>query len=659
MFGINNKHNTRLSTGVLKRKYLKEEDFNDFSSSDNDSDNSDSDTDFDDGENDNINKTVLAKDKLQYYKFLNKLFPSNYNKTQINKIKRQRLSNDDEELSEFKNDDTDDEEEEEEDKNNNDNKVFDNKEYTKLLLSDGLKNLFQNDDNNNKNINIILNLKDGKNNIINYDKPLTDNYSYNNLEDYENQYQEEEYEEEEEEDEEEGEEDNDNKNKSKKNKQNCNIIIDDTNNEQPPPISVSNKNYKKFNSILEDEQKESDYFKKKMTEKQQLNAIKKLNKIQKLSTIETPYIIHLINLNIPNSYKACALKKINLLRSMGSGFGNSEFYKVKSWVDSFIKIPFNKYNNLPISFVDGVDKCHDFMQNAKKTLDDVVYGLDDAKIQIMQLIGLWLVNPSAIGSAIGIKGPPGTGKTTLIKEGISKILNRPFELIALGGCGDSCFLDGHDYTYEGSKYGKIIDILIKAGCMNPVILFDELDKVSESPKGEEVIGVLTHLTDSTQNTNFTDKYMSEISLDMSKALYIFSYNDEKKINPILKDRMYKIETAGYKTKDKMIIAKDYLIPNVYKQAKFEKEDVVFTDEIIEYVINDFTEKEAGVRNLKRCFEIIYTKLNLYRLMKPDVNLFENSLKLKDKVTFPIKITREIVDNLINKSKDTMPYGMYN
>ena len=114
------------------------------------------------------------------------------------------------------------------------------------------------------------------------------------------------------------------------------------------------------------------------------------------------------------------------------------------------------------------------MQNAKKTLDDVVYGLDDAKIQIMQLIGLWLVNPNAIGSAIGIKGP---GKTTLIKEGISKILNRPFELIALGGCGDSCFLDGHDYTYEGSKYGKIIDILIKAGCMNPVILFDELDKV--------------------------------------------------------------------------------------------------------------------------------------------------------------------------------------
>ena len=138
----------------------------------------------------------------------------------------------------------------------------------------------------------------------------------------------------------------------------------------------------------------------------------------------------------------------------------------------------------------------------------------------MQLLGLWLVNPNAVGSAIAIKGPMGTGKTTLIKDGISKILNRPFALVALGGCGDSGFLDGHDYTYEGSKYGKIIDILIQAGCMNPIILFDELDKISDTPKGEEIVGVLTHLTD-VNKPSFADKYMSEISLDMSKAL-IFS-----------------------------------------------------------------------------------------------------------------------------------------
>ena len=368
-----------------------------------------------------------------------------------------------------------------------------------------------------------------------------------------------------------------------------------------------------------------------------------------------------MNIDIPDTYKACALRKINILRNMGGGFGNSEYYKIKSWIDAFMKIPFNKYNNLPITFSDGIDKCHDFMEIAKKTLDSVAYGLEDAKIQIMQMIGLWLVNPNAVGSAIAIKGPPGTGKTTLIKEGISKILNRPFAMIALGGCGDSGFLDGHDYTYEGSKYGKIIDILIQAGSMNPVILFDELDKISDNARGNEITGVLTHLTDSTQNSHFSDKYMSEISLDMSKALYIFSYNDESRVNHILKDRMYKIETKGYKTKDKLIISKNYLLPKIREQAKFEDNEIQFDDTILEYIINDFTEKESGVRNLKRCLEIIYTKLNLYRLMKPDINLFENSegFKLKEKISFPLTLTKSIIDNLINKSKDEIPYGMYN
>ena len=411
---------------------------------------------------------------------------------------------------------------------------------------------------------------------------------------------------------------------------------------------------------MNDKDKEAIYFKTKLSQTQQVNAIKTLKKIKSMSSIETPYLIHLINIDIPINYKACALRKINMLRSMGGGYGNSEYYKIKSWVDAFINIPFNKYNNLPITFADGIEKCHEFMEDAKKTLDNVVYGLDDAKIQIMQLLGLWLVNPNAVGSAIAITGPMGTGKTTLIKEGISRILNRPFALIALGGCGDSGFLDGHDYTYEGSKYGKIIDILIQTGSMNPVILFDELDKISDTPKGEEITGVLTHLTDTTQNNKFTDKYMSEISLDMSKALYIFSYNDEKRVNSILKDRMYKIETKGYKTKDKLVICRDYLLPSVYKQAKFEKDDIVLNDDILEYIIDNFTEKESGVRNLKRCLEIIYTKLNLYRLMKPDINLFVNSINLKEKVTFPFTLNQNIVDKLINKTnKNDIPFGMYN
>ena len=168
----------------------------------------------------------------------------------------------------------------------------------------------------------------------------------------------------------------------------------------------------------------------------------------------------------------------------------------------------------------------------------------------MQMVGQWIANPDAIGSAIAIHGPMGTGKTTLVKEGISKILNREFAFIALGGATDSSFLEGHSYTYEGSTWGKIVDIIIQCKSMNPVIYFDELDKVSDTPKGEEIIGILTHLTDTSQNSKFHDKYFSEIDFDLSKCLFIFSYNDERKVNPILRDRMYRINTTGYNKEEK-------------------------------------------------------------------------------------------------------------
>ena len=142
------------------------------------------------------------------------------------------------------------------------------------------------------------------------------------------------------------------------------------------------------------------------------------------------------------------------------------------------------------------------------------------------MLGELITNPKAIGCAIAIQGPMGTGKTTLVKEGISKILNRPFAFIALGGATDSSFLEGHGYTYEGSTWGKIVQILIDSKCMNPVIYFDELDKVSETPKGDEIINILMHITDSTQNSHFNDKYFGGIDFDLSKAIIIFSFNFE-------------------------------------------------------------------------------------------------------------------------------------
>jgi len=269
-----------------------------------------------------------------------------------------------------------------------------------------------------------------------------------------------------------------------------------------------------------------------------------------------------------------------------------------------------------------------------------------------------IANPDATGTAVAIAGPMGTGKTTLVKEGISKILNRPFAFVALGGATDSSMLEGHLITYEGSIWGKIVDFLIKCKCMNPVIYFDELDKVSDTAKGEEIIGILTHLTDSSQNDKFHDKYFSEIDFDLSKALFIFSYNDAAKVNPILKDRMYTIQTKGYEAKEKMVIATDYLAPSICSNVRFGADDILIPSEALSYIIEKYTKNEKGVRNLKRCIEIIYTKLNLYRLMKPDTNLFKEDLTFE--VKFPFTVTREIVDKLIKLSDDdnTTPMFMY-
>jgi ATP-dependent Lon protease len=277
-------------------------------------------------------------------------------------------------------------------------------------------------------------------------------------------------------------------------------------------------------------------------------------------------------------------------------------------------------------------------------------------MQIMQMLGLLITNPRAIGTTIAIHGPPGTGKTSLVKEGISKILNRPFAFIALGGATDSSFLEGHSYTYEGSTWGKIVQIIIDSKCMNPVIYFDELDKISDTPKGEEIAGILTHLTDTSQNSQFHDKYFAEIEFDLSKCLFIFSYNDESKINPILKDRMYRIQTKGYNQKQKTVISNNYLLPKIKEQVKFTDE-IIIPDETLHHIIDNFCNKEDGVRNLKRSLEIIYTKLNLYRLMKPDSNLFEEDMALK--VEFPFTVTKNIADKLIKKEKENMTlYGLY-
>ena len=164
----------------------------------------------------------------------------------------------------------------------------------------------------------------------------------------------------------------------------------------------------------------------------------------------------------------------------------------------------------------------------------------------------------------------------------------------VGGMQDSSFLTGHEYTYEGAKPGRIIEILSESGCMNPVIYFDEQDKISQSPKGDEIANMLCHLTDTSQNSEFHDKYMSGIDFDLSKAIFIFSYNNVQNINPILLDRLYKIKTDGFDMKSKKTIAQDYLIPKMLKDYNISKEDITFKDETLQTLIDHYTDKEKGL-----------------------------------------------------------------
>jgi ATP-dependent Lon protease len=409
------------------------------------------------------------------------------------------------------------------------------------------------------------------------------------------------------------------------------------------------KEYRKLIYSESEKPSEMNYFKTKMSNAEQRRIMSELKEINQHMGVDKPYRLALLESSIPPKLKATAMQKINMIRSMDTC--DPEYFKIKNWVDTFMRIPFCKYSSLSVSITDGIESCHDFMSNAKGILDKCVYGLDDAKLQILQMVGQWISNPQAMGTAIAIKGPPGTGKTTLVKDGISKILGREFVFIPLGGTGDASFLEGHSYTYEGSTWGKIVQSLIDCKCMNPVFYFDELDKISDTPKGEEITGILTHLTDTSQNSQFHDKYFSEVDFDLSKCLFIFSYNDESKVNPILRDRMYRIQTKGYDAKEKIVIARNYMLPKIREQVGFQPEEVVIPDETIKHIVGakHLTQEEDGVRNMKRCLEIIHTKLNLFRLMKPDENLFEKEIKLE--VQFPYTVSPKIVDILIKNEEN--------
>lgn len=385
------------------------------------------------------------------------------------------------------------------------------------------------------------------------------------------------------------------------------------------------------------------YF-KKLNEKKQTLIIEKMERKFSMDEDEVPLKFKLLEKQVPQPIEKIALSKYNAL--MNTDPSTNEYYKCFNWVEGYSNMPIGVYRDLPVKLEDGSEKCAAFVSNVKQNMDNAIYGQDDAKLQILQFVSNWIANPSGAGNVLSIHGPMGVGKTTLVKQGVAKALDRPFHFISLGGATDASYLDGHSYTYEGSTWGRIADILIQSKCMNPIIYFDELDKVSDTPKGEEIMNLLIHITDGSQNDKFQDKYFTGIDLDLSRCLFIFSHNNHEKINPILRDRMYNIRVEGFTLKEKLVISEQYLVPSAMRAVGlFEK--VSFHKDVVQYIVENFTGDEKGVRELKRCVETIMSKLNLLR--------FYNDKKLVpfaiEGFSLPFVLKKEHINLFLKKKED--------
>jgi len=388
--------------------------------------------------------------------------------------------------------------------------------------------------------------------------------------------------------------------------------------------------------------KNDEYF-KKQKKNIQIDIINKENEIYQYFNNDTPLRYKILYSLLPIHTKSLIIQKIDIYESMS--IEDIEYSKLNKWIQGLSQIPFDTFVYTQISKNDDEKKIQKYLLDSYEILDKTIYGQNEAKNKIMQILAQWISNPNSSGQVIALEGPPGVGKTSLIKNGVSLALNKPFCFYALGGATDVSNLEGHSYTYEGANWGRIAEMLMQSKVMNPIIFFDELDKISDTPKGNEITGLLTHLTDDTQNNLFNDKYFSGIDLDISKINFFFSFNNINLINPILKDRLTIIKFTGYSVEEKICIVRDFIIPNLLKNIGFLQEDINITNDTIKFVINTYTHNEDGVRNIKRVMEEIFLKINLLKLIKTNKTNIGIEYNIRN-LSFPLTITCDIIKNLL-------------
>lgn len=361
--------------------------------------------------------------------------------------------------------------------------------------------------------------------------------------------------------------------------------------------------------------------------------------------------------------KVIAYKKLEIMETYEET-DTSEYAKYKAWMDGLLSVPFGVYNESGITKDSSLEDIQKYIKHVRDTLDRKLSFLEKPKDQIINIVTQMMRNPDVNINAIGLHGGAGLGKTSIVAS-IAEALGRPYATISLGGESDASSLTGHGFTYVGSGNGRLIDILKHTKTMNPIVLIDELDKVSETQHGKEIIGTLIHLTDSTTNSRYNyDKYFSGIEFDLSKVLFVFTYNDPSKVDRILADRLFKIKVDNYNFKEKMEITTKHIIPYMIDKFNFNTGDINFSEDAIKHLVKSSNNSE-GMRDVKTKIKIILSRLNTLLLTNEEDNIINLKYKklYSSYKTLPVTVPDKHIDTFLDESissekSDEPPLHMY-
>ena len=333
------------------------------------------------------------------------------------------------------------------------------------------------------------------------------------------------------------------------------------------------------------------------------------------------YLEQLEKLNADKETKEKIKKEIQRFKGMPGG--SQEANVLRTYIETVLEMPWKKTSR------DNQDIIH-----AKEVLEEDHYGLEQVKDRVLEFLAVRALTKKGTSPILCLVGPPGTGKTSIARS-VARALGKKYVRISLGGIHDEAEIRGHRKTYVGAMPGRIADAMRQAGVANPLMLLDEIDKVSADYRGD-VSSALLEVLDGEQNGKFRDHYL-EIPLDLSGVLFIATANDVSTIPRPLLDRMEVIEVSSYTENEKFHIAKKYLVPKQLERNGLTGEMLSFSDKALEKIIHNYT-REAGVRNLERRIGEICRKAAREFLEKKrkSVHITEGNLQKylgKEKITF--------------------------